>query len=108
MRRERSADAAQGPESLVDFAQDLRPLEYGAMGAVAALNIRQAAIAVHVVISIASLVAHPPLVHVWVGARLETIDGVLIFFDVNRTARRAAGADAGMRVHEPHALLVQE
>ena len=41
-------------------------------------------------------------------ARLQPPDVILVLFDRDRAARRAAGADALVLLEEPHALLIEE
>src|SRR5205085_2425141 len=55
-------------------------------------------------------VAHPVLVHLHVVARAEAIDALIagIVVDQRVAAGRAAGADAGRALQEPHPRLEAE
>ena len=63
---------------------------------------------VNVRIVVAAVVADPPLVDQRILARLDPVDAVLVLFDPDRAAGRAAGADAAMPPQEPDPLLIQK
>jgi hypothetical protein len=56
--------------------------------------------------AVSPFVAHPPLIDVRVLARLQPVYAVLVLFDEDRAAGRAAGADARVLLHEPDSLLI--
>ena len=64
--------------------------------------------AVDVIPAIPPLVAHPPTVDMSVLAWPQTVDRILVFIDVDRTASGTAGANSVMAIHEPDSLAVQE